>query len=62
MKEEIYDYEVIFFIVRIKIDRILLLLYESKNLKLNIWRLGFLFYIYVIIVYKIFGVFILPFI
>jgi hypothetical protein len=62
MKEEIYDYEVIFFIVRIKIDRILSLLYESKNLKLNIWRLGFLFYIYVIIVYKIFGVFILPFI
>ena len=62
MKEEIYDYEVIYFIVRIKIDRILSLLYESKNLKLNIWRLGFLFYIYVIIVYKIFGVFILPFI
>ena len=62
MKEEIYDYEVIFFIVRIKIDRILSLLYESKNLKLNIWRLGFLFYIYVIIVYEIFGVFILPFI
>ena len=62
MKEEKYDYEVIFFIVRIKIDRILSLLYESKNLKLNIWRLGFLFYIYVIIVYKIFGVFILPFI
>jgi hypothetical protein len=62
MKEEIYDYEVIFFIVRIKIDRILSLLYESKNLKLNIWRLGFLFYIYVIIVYKIFGVFIFPFI
>ena len=62
MKEEKYDYEVIFLIVRIKIDRILSLLYESKNLKLNIWRLGFLFYIYVIIVYKIFGVFILPFI
>ena len=62
MKEEIYDYEVIYFIVRIKIDRILSLLYESKNLKLNIWILGFLFYIYVIIVYKIFGVFILPFI
>ena len=52
----------IVFIDRIKIDRILSLLYESKNLKLNIWRLGFLFYIYVIIVYKIFGVFILPFI
>ena len=62
MKEEKYDYEVIFFIVRIKIDRILSLLYTSKNLKLNIWRLGFLFYIYVIKVYKIFGVFILPFI